>query len=146
MISMPVMDRGLAIGLSMILFAAAVGGLRVPAGAAEPEVGGLEELLLDGEHCVSLMRIQRTDVLDDRSILFYMKGGQIYLNRLPHRCPGLRWERAFMYRTSLSKLCDLDIITVLDNLGFGYSPGVSCGLGMFFPISEGTAKALKAAE
>jgi hypothetical protein len=127
-----------------------------PVRAAEPPAEGedsatadqerespIEALLADGEHCISLNRIDRTTVVDDRSILFYMRGGDIYLNRLPHRCPGLRWEETFMYRTSIGRLCDLDIITVLNNIGFGYSPGASCGLGMFFPISEATADQLR---
>lgn len=112
--------------------------------AGDAQASAIEELLADGgEHCISLNRIDRTAVVDDRSILFYMRGGDVYLNRLPHRCPGLRWEEAFMYRTSIGRLCDLDIITVLNNIGFGYSPGASCGLGMFFPISEATASQLR---
>ncbi len=109
---------------------------------SEQRGSAIEELLADGEHCISLNRIDHTRVVDDQSILFYMRGGDVYLNRLPHRCPGLRWEEAFMYRTSIGRLCDLDIITVLDNMGFGYSPGASCGLGMFYPISEVTAQEL----
>ena len=97
------------------------------------------------ERCVSLHRISKTDVVDDYTILFYMRGGDIYVNRLPHRCPGLRRDRAFMYRTSMSQLCDLDIITVLDDFGPGYIPGPSCGLGRFYPITEEEAKALKEA-
>lgn len=96
----------------------------------------------EAEHCVSLSRIERTEVVDDRNILFYMLGGDIYRNELPHRCPGLEWEESFMYRTSLNQLCDVDIITVLDSMGFGFRSGMSCGLGMFHPISEAEARLL----
>ena len=105
-----------------------------------------EEHGSDAEHCVSLNRIDRTEVVSDRAILFYMRGGDIYLNKLPHRCPGLEFEEAFMYRTSIGQLCDLDIISVLDDIGFGFSPGVSCGLGMFHPVSADEAQALEAGE
>jgi len=131
-----------SLGLAAIVTLAGV--VSIPAFAEDDEKQPIEELLSDAEHCISLSRIDRTDVVDDSNILFYMKGGDIYLNRLPHRCPGLRWEKAFMYRTSMSQLCNVDIITVLNNMGFGFSPGVSCGLGPFYPISEETAKALKA--
>lgn len=131
--------------LFCLIIIAGMAGLNAVAEEKQPAESPLDQLM-DGEHCVSLARIDRTDVVDDRSILFYMKGNDIYLNRLPHRCPGLKWEKAFMYRTSQSQLCDLDIITVLDSMGFGYRPGVSCGLGMFFPISEETAKQIKAGE
>ena len=116
--------------------------LAAPVEAEEAEPSPLEELI-GGEHCVSLTRIDSTHVVDDRSILFYMQGGDVYLNRLPHRCPGLRAGRAFMYRTSLNKLCDLDILTTLNNLGFGFTPGASCGLGLFYPISQETARQLR---
>lgn len=97
------------------------------------------------ERCISLSRISRTEVVDDYNILFYMRGDKIYQNRLPHRCPGLKRERRFMYRTSLSQLCDLDIITVLYSAGPGFSPGPSCGLGRFYPISRDEAEALREA-
>ena len=129
--------------LGLVLIATLAVGLAAPVFAGEDDNKAIDELLSDAEHCISLRRIDRTDVVDDSNILFYMKGGDVYLNRLPHRCPGLRWEKAFMYRTSMSQLCNVDIITVLDNMGFGFSPGVSCGLGPFYPISEETAKALK---
>jgi hypothetical protein len=95
------------------------------------------------ERCISIRAIDRTDVVDDNNILFYMRNGDVYLNRLPHRCPGLKRERTFMYRTTMPRLCDVDIITVLDQAGFGFMPGASCGLGRFYPISEDEAKALK---
>jgi hypothetical protein len=97
------------------------------------------------ERCIPLRSISSTRVVDDHNILFYMRGGDIYRNQLPHRCPGLRNERTFMYRTSLSQLCDLDIITVLNDAGFGFTPGASCGLGRFYPITKEEAKALQKA-
>jgi len=95
------------------------------------------------ERCISLRAIDKTDVVDDNNILFYMRNGDVYLNRLPHRCPGLKRERTFMYRTTMPRLCDVDIITVLDQAGFGFMPGASCGLGRFYPISEDEARMLK---
>lgn len=48
-----------------------------------------------------------------------------------------------MYRTSLSQLCDLDMITVLNDFGSGFTPGASCGLGRFYPITKEEAKELR---
>ena len=95
------------------------------------------------EQCVSLSRIDHTYVLDDRNILFYMHGGKIYRNHLPYNCSGLKINDTFMYRTSLNQLCNVDIITVLDSLGFGYSPRNSCGLGLFYPVSKDDVAKLK---
>jgi len=97
------------------------------------------------ERCISLNGISSTDVVDDYNILFYMHGGKIYRNELRQRCIGLKNERAFMYRTSLSQLCDVDIVTVLYDHGFGFTPGASCSLGRFYPITKEDAKALKEA-
>ena len=95
---------------------------------------------LDDENarrCVPLSQIASVRVLDNRSIEFKMHGGDVYINILPHTCPGLRPNQPFMYRTSLNVLCDLDLITVLDNGGFGLRPLASCGLGRFQPVVAG---------
>lgn len=102
-----------------------------------------EQLEDDSERCISLARIDRTHILDDYNILFYMRGKKVYINKLPRKCPGLRRADSFMYKTSLSQLCDLDIITALDNIGFGFSRGASCGLGKFYPIDKERAKELR---
>ena len=94
--------------------------------------------------CVSLIRIRRTDIVDDNNILFYMNDGLIYQNQLPNRCPGLRINDSFSYRTSLTRLCNVDVITVLRNSAGGLTRGVSCGLGMFQPITEDEVVVLKA--
>lgn len=87
-------------------------------------------------HCLSLKRIKNTEVLGDSHILFRTLDGKNYVNVLNHACPGLKRNETIMYRTSIGQLCDLDIVTVLDNVGFGFMPGASCGLGNFRPIDE----------
>ena len=109
--------------------------------ATEPEPPDMSILppLDDSEakRCVPLARISSVRVLNRQSIEFKMLGGDVYINVLPHSCPGLRPDQPFMYRTSLSVLCDLDLITVLDTGGFGYRPMGSCGLGRFRPVRAG---------
>jgi hypothetical protein len=78
--------------------------------------------------CVEISRIRHTRVRDDETIDFYMRGGEVYRNRLPSSCPGLNFEDSFSYRTSLGQLCSVDLITV--NRPSGPS-GPSCGLGRF---------------
>ena len=86
-------------------------------------------------NCVQIQQIRNTDVLDDKTIDFHMLGGKIYRNTLPHSCPGLGFEQKFMYKTSLSQLCSVDIITVLQDAG-GLHRGASCGLGKFQPMEN----------
>ena len=95
------------------------------------------------ERCVSILRIDRTDVLDDQNVIFYMRGGQIFRNWLPRRCAGLNNRDAFSYRTTINQLCDTDVITVIDSMGPGALPGASCGLGGFYPANKVEIEALE---
>jgi hypothetical protein len=93
--------------------------------------------------CISLSRVERTSVVDEDTILFYLSGGEVYRNDLPHRCPTLKSEDTFMYRVTTSQLCSVDVITVLEHMGSRFMPGASCGLGGFMPISAEDAQALE---
>ena len=92
----------------------------------------------DAVGCVNLRNIQSTRVHGDSTIDFYMTGGKVYRNILPNSCPSLGFEERFLYKTSLSQLCSVDIITVLQSPGL--SPGPSCGLGKFQPVKLTSAK------
>lgn len=96
--------------------------------------------------CVSLSRIDRTDVIDNETIVFYLRGGDIYVNELNRTCPRLEQERRFSYRTSTSQLCSLDLISVIENSAFGIRSGTTCQLGMFVPTTEELLEILKGNE
>ena len=85
--------------------------------------------------CIQIVQIRNTEVRDDRTIDFIMNGNKVYRNTLPNSCPSLGFERRFMYKTSLSQLCSLDIISVLYNSP-NLSRGASCGLGKFQPMMK----------
>jgi hypothetical protein len=87
------------------------------------------------ERCIPLQSIKQTKIVDDQTVIFYV-GSKRYKNRLPHPCSGLAGADRFTYRTTESKLCNVDVITVLNQLGTDYMPGASCGLGMFEPIDQ----------
>ncbi len=84
--------------------------------------------------CVLLQSIRETRVVDDKTIDFYMRDGRVLRNNLPGSCPQLGFERAFSYSTSINQLCNVDIITVIQQSA-GIRRGASCGLGMFMPIT-----------
>ncbi len=86
----------------------------------------------DAVDCVQIRSIQSTRVHGDSVIDFHMGGGKVYRNTLPNSCPSLGFEERFLYKTSLSQLCSVDIITVLQSPGL--SQGASCGLGKFQPV------------
>ncbi len=109
--------------------------------AADSDAGEYLQL----KNCVQRNSIRRTDIVDDRTILFYMNQKKIYVNQLPHRCSGLRIAGAFGYRTYASRLCDVDVITVI-RTGGGSWAGPSCGLGKFRPVTAEEAAMIKSKE
>ncbi len=86
------------------------------------------------ESCVQLQNIRESRVIDDKTIDFIMRDGRVLRNTLPYACPTLGFEKAFSYSTSLSQLCSVDIITVIQQ-GGGIRRGASCGLGQFVPYT-----------
>jgi hypothetical protein len=80
--------------------------------------------------CLPLRQIDRTEVVDNKTILFHMRGKKVWRNQLPYSCPGLKFEDRFLFKTSISQICSTDIITVLYSAG-GLREGASCGLGRF---------------
>lgn len=112
--------------------------------AQDPQAG--EERDMSAVQCVRVTNIDAIDIVNDRTLIFRMRGDEVYRNDLPHSCPGMRRNDTLMYRTSVGQLCNVDIITVLEDWGFGFAPGASCGLGMFHPITEEIADEMLRAE
>ena len=107
---------------------------------------GYEELTFDreGERCLSTRSIRDTDILSDRTILFEMRGNEYYLNNLSYECRGLRRAGSFSYQTRAGRLCNVDTIRVIEQIGGSIREGIGCGLGLFYPITEDEAELLKA--
>ncbi len=88
--------------------------------------------------CITISHIQRTEVIDDQTVLFYMTGGQIRKMTLAFRCPTLAFYKSFSYRTFTTRLCArVDEIVARS--------GSHCPIGNIQPISKADAAALKQA-
>lgn len=87
------------------------------------------------ERCINTRAISSTRVIDDKTILFRMRGrNQYYLNEMSRSCPRLKFENRFSYTLrGGTRLCDIDIITVLDNFMNSWA---SCGLGKFRKLEK----------
>ena len=96
----------------------------------------------EGERCINTRAIRDTDIVDERTILFEMRGGAHYVNYLRHDCRSLVREERFSYRTTGGRLCSVDTIRVLEDFGGFIHEGMSCGLGSFYPITEEEAEFL----
>ncbi|MCK9543976.1 MAG: hypothetical protein M0R03_18305 [Novosphingobium sp.] len=86
------------------------------------------------QSCIPLQPLSSTAVRDDRTIDFIVSGKRGYRNTLTGSCPGLKAANAFTYETSLSQLCNTDIIYTLQNYGGTPQRGAACGLGQFVPV------------
>ena len=60
---------------------------------------------------------------------------EIYRTYLPRECPGLERNDRFAYEARNSQLCDVDVITVLEQIGVSLTPSFTCRLGEFIPIT-----------
>lgn len=86
-------------------------------------------------NCIALTDYSETRVRDGRTIDFLAPTGRRgWRNTLPNACPGLAFEQAFSFETSLTRLCSTDIIHVIQRAGAQITPGAACGLGAFTPV------------
>ncbi len=87
---------GLTLGsLTFAMTVAAQDDAADPGTAAEAMVDDIDR---EGERCISVSRLRSTHAVDDRTMLFYMRGGDTYLNVLSHNCPGLKRQNRISYK------------------------------------------------
>jgi hypothetical protein len=94
---------------------------------AAPALAFAAEPRNPGDVCLDAGHIDHTVVVDDRTILFYMRGGKVWQNTLREACPSLKFERAFSEEIRGDVVCsNRQIIRVLHT-------GAACSLGAFTP-------------
>jgi hypothetical protein len=85
--------------------------------------------------CLQTYQIDHTEIPDDSTILFRMKGGQVWKNTLTAPCSGLRANGGFQYSTDINEICsNLQSIRVIEQ-GGGPRLGAVCLLGEFTPYT-----------
>ena len=130
---------GLAIGAMLL---AATAGTSVQ--AQEEAAAAQEELDRTAEDCVLLNRIARKVGVNDRQVVFYMRGNTYYLNVLDGACQSLTpGETRLVFHAKntgsarIARLCDTDSFTVERQ-----TSRIGCSLGTFNPITAAEAAAL----
>lgn len=88
----------------------------------------------DAQSCIPRSQVRQSQVRSDQIIDFEMRSGKVYRVTMPTRCPGLGFERAFAFETSIDQMCGADIIYVLMNVGGVPQRGAGCGLAPFVPV------------
>jgi hypothetical protein len=80
--------------------------------------------------CIKADEVDHTKVLNDRQVLFYMRGKQVWLNTLKARCNTLTIQDGFAMPSNYSEFCaNAQTIRVLFS-------GQSCQLGEFTPYQK----------
>ncbi|NIW25573.1 MAG: hypothetical protein GWN29_13955, partial [Gammaproteobacteria bacterium] len=70
----------------------------------------IEDFDREPVRCIMPSRIDRTEIIDERTVIFHMRGSDTYLNRLSHDCPRLVREKRFSYDVRTNRLCNVDTI------------------------------------
>ena len=114
-----------------------------PAEGAAAAASAEEQLDRTPEDCVLLNRVATNTGVNDRQVVFAMRGGTYFLNNLDAACqaltPGAN-QLVFVYRTrsaKITRLCETDAFTVERQIS-----RLGCGLGQFYPITAAEASAL----
>jgi hypothetical protein len=92
------------------------------------------KLLGPGQSCIDRSQVRATVVRSNTVIDFEMHGGKTYRNTLKRACPGLGWDRAITYETSINQLCSPQIIYTLTNIAGVPQRGAGCSLDAFVPV------------
>ena len=100
------------------------------------------------ERCLRETEYRNFRALDDRHILFEGRRDRLWINRLPHRCPDLRYGEILIVRSfSSMRLCEYDQFSVADWFNWPWyrrwpwewrtpwHTGVHCVLGEFHAVS-----------
>ena len=77
--------------------------------------------------CLNVRNIQRTEVQDDRTIVFYMRDGKIWQNRLRRVCPMLK-------TSSYTQVLHNDQMCSNQQFIHVTQTGDMCALGDFTPV------------
>jgi hypothetical protein len=92
--------------------------------SSAPSPGGQAAAIGAEDACIDTRRIKKQTILSDQDIQFEMQNGDVWVNHLDKRCPGLATERAFSWDLHTNSVCsNRHVIHVLN--------GASCTLGEF---------------
>lgn len=139
--------RKLSIDLIVVLVLAWFSGAAVPAESDteenrvfSPEVETILNEASDPEgygaleRCIPVRAIRRSEVLDNRHVVFELPSKTYYLVQFKHECHQLRRNASIVYEPRGSQLCRLDDIRVLDGLTSG-SVGPPCSIPGFYEVT-----------
>jgi hypothetical protein len=128
--------RLLALAPLPLLLAACAQDPAAQAARAQSEIDAAPAATVKGpgQNCISRSQVRNTLVRSDRVIDFEMQSGKVYRSTLKSSCPGLGFDRAITYETSIDQLCTQQIVYSLQNIAGRPQRGAGCSLGEFVPV------------
>ena len=94
--------------------------------------------------CIISAKIERTEPLNDRYIVFHLTGDQLWLAQLKMRCPGMSATAQLSFEKDQHRLCAWDSVRVVNSDGIGgFRLGPRCNLPKFEPVSQEQVAMLK---
>ena len=94
------------------------------------------------EKCIPARTIRRTEVLDDRHIVFELPSKKYYLVQFERACHMMRPDSTIIYEPRGSQLCHMDFVRVYES----FSPasiGPPCSIPGFYPVTAEQIVVLK---
>jgi len=108
----------------MIVAAIALMGLSACA-SPETTTGATANSASIENSCINPTEIRKQTVVSDEEIRFELRNGEVWANRLPRACPGLKFQQGFTWEVRGTLACsNQEMIRVKDD-------GTPCQLGEF---------------
>lgn len=85
-------------------------------------------------HCLNFNDIRSTRIIDGTAILYEGGGGRLYVNRPASGASSLRSDNVLVTKTSMSQLCNVDVVQLYDTAS--RMPTGWVGLGDFVPYTK----------
>lgn len=142
-VSARVIGAALLTGAGLLLAGGCQSG---PAGSdAAVDAGELYEAFPPGapQRCINVRQLASIEPVGNHTLLFYLRGGDVWRNRLDHSCSGLDRDTVFSYELRGSRLCSNDVIFQVNRFGDRLERGIGCALGEFDYLTEDQAEALR---
>jgi hypothetical protein len=134
----------LALGVVGLAAAGATAAQAQQAQSAAPAAPAAADIDRTPADCVLVNRVAKNVAVNDRQIVFFMRGDTYYRNDLDAACQSLtagETRLVYHYRNAgspkLVRLCDTDAFTVERQ-----TSRIGCGVGKFIPITAAEAAAL----
>ena len=109
-----------AVAMVIMTLAAGCTSADTTAGAS----GGSTQASIENS-CINPTEIKRQKVLSDQEIQFELRNGEVWVNRLPRVCPGLKIQQGFSWEVRGTLVCsNQEMIRVKEE-------GTPCLLGEF---------------